>query len=347
MKSRLIAKLRCIKCGHGKLQLKVISETKIEIVEGYLTCPLCSTLYEIKDCVPLLHHPSLSLRMKQAVQSELLLSKMDEVNLIETDKLAEWEYYDIHLSQPDELQNLTYGMSWSWKPANLENDIYNFHLNRVLNDLGIPLQGKHIIDMGCGTGKVAEHFIRMNRAIVTGLDIAPGAVRTALKRSKNFNYNDQFDGVAGDMECIPFQDKSFDFALVTTALHHVPNWRIAIEEMIRVAREGIIIDESVDAAVIRLAVSLGFSSDFEEEQSGNRVVRFKKSTLLPLLKELGAKEPQFKRYWLNTSQRFRWLTIFSIKLRPLMRIFESEALLRIQSILFDRIGNRFTVFAKL
>lgn len=108
-----------------------------------------------------------------------------------------------------------------------------------------------------------------------------------------------------------------------------------------------IIIESADSAVIRLAVSLRFSSDYEEDQSGNRVIRFKESILAPILEKFGARELYFKRNWLNTSGRFRWLNLASIKLRPLMRIFESELLLRIQSILLDRVGNRLTVFARL
>lgn len=348
MKRQLVAKLRCVRCGHEVLQLRADAETEIGIVEGTLMCPLCSSRYRIENGVPLLHPPSLSLRIEQARASPGSERCIGMADSTEADKLAEWLYYENHISpKPDEPQNLAYGLGWSWRPALSHTDMYNFHLNRVLRSMEISLQHKQVINIGCGAGREAEYLSRMHTAFVTGLDIAPGSVGAALERSINFNYLDRFDGVAGDMECLPFRDKSFDIALTTTALHHTPNWRAAVREMTRVAREALVIDESADAAVIHLAVLLGFSSDFEEDQSGNRVTRFKKSTLAPLLVELGAREHKFKRYWLNTSLRFRWLTVGNIRLRPLMRVFESEAMLRIQSLLLDRAGNRLTLFARL
>ena len=348
MKRQLVEKFRCVRCEHNELQLEVNTETEVGIVQGTLTCPLCSSRYKIENGVPLLHPASLSLRFEQGISSPSLERQIGEAHLSETDKLAEWLYYENNFSpKPHESQNLTYGLGWSCKPAVSRIDMYNFHLNRLFDNMDISLPDKEIISIGCGSGREVEWLSRMHMAIVTGLDIAPASVRAALERSINFHYMDRFEGVAGDMECLPFRDKSFDIALITTALHHAPDWRIAIKEMIRVAREGLVIDESADATVIRLAVSLGFSSDFEEDQSGNRVTRLKESTLARFLVELGTQEPNFRRYWLNTSRRFRWLTIGRIRLRPLMRIFESEALLRIQSILLDRIGNRLAVFAKL
>ena len=89
MKRRLIEKLRCVKCGHNKLQLEVISEDNTDIVRGSLICPLCFSNYEIKEGIPLLHPPSLSLRMKEARSSESLWCKLDKAHFRETDKLAE------------------------------------------------------------------------------------------------------------------------------------------------------------------------------------------------------------------------------------------------------------------
>lgn len=348
MKRQLVERLRCVRCGHEELQLKADTETEIGIVEGRLTCSLCSCRYRIENGVPLLHPPSLRRPLVQAMSSTSSERRIGQAHSNRADKLAEWLYYENHISpKPDEPQNLTYGLGWSWRRALSHTDMYNFHLNRLFRNIEIALRGKQIINIGCGAGREAEYLCVMHGAIVTGLDLAAGSVRAALERSMNFHYMGRFDGAAGDMECLPFKDKSFDIALITTALHHTPNWRMATKEMIRVAREGLVIDEGADAAVTRLAVWLGFSSDFEEGQSGNRVTRFKESTLAPLLVQFGAREYKFKRYWLNTSGRFRWLTIGNLRLRPLMRVFESEALLRIQSILLDQVGNRFTVFARL
>ena len=349
MKRLLVGKLRCVGCGHNSLGVQIATENELGIAEGVLICPLCSSRYPIRNGVPFLHPRPLTQCFQHAVSSSSWAERqLGETHSAEDAKLAEWLHYEYNISpRPGERQNLSFGLGWSWGPARSHTDMYNYHLNRLFRNAGISLQGKQVINVGCGAGREAEYLCVKHGAIVTGLDIAAGSVRAALDRSVSFDYWGRFDGVAGDMECLPLRDKSFDIGVVSTALHHAPNWRIPIKEMFRVARDAVLVDEAADAAVTRLAISLGFSSNREEDQSGNRVTRFKESTLAPFLVQLGAREHELTRYWLNTSSRFRWLTVGPLRIRPLMRVFESEALLRIQSALLDRVGNRIVAFAKL
>lgn len=73
----------------------------------------------------------------------------------------------------------------------------------------IPRNGK-IIDIGCGTGHVAES---LNGREWYGVDISPKSVEYA----KNF-YNDVKVGDATSR--IPFKDDSFDVALSLSTMHH-------------------------------------------------------------------------------------------------------------------------------
>ena len=324
MKKVLVEKLRCVFCGSSKLKLLAELEDHYDIQRGELKCSTCNTSYTIVNGVAYLYLP------------------LDNARALECD------YYDVHISPaPDEPQNLDYGLGWSWQPALSHTDMLNFHFNRIFRHLDILVRGKQVLNIGCGPGREAEYLSCMQGASVVGLDIASNSVYAALQRGKRFGYSKVFDGVAGDMEILPFQDKSFDVVFITTALHHTTNWRLVLREMIRVARQGIVIDESTNALVICLAVWLGFSSNYEEDASGNKVIRFSKEELEFELKNLGVRECHIGRYWLNTSGRFRWFSIGKIRMRRLMRLFESEALLRVQSKFLDRIGNRLTVYAKL
>jgi SAM-dependent methyltransferase len=66
-----------------------------------------------------------------------------------------------------------------------------------------------------------------------------------------------------DATRLTMKDGSFDFVFVSDGLHHTSAPHAAILEMYRVARRGIIVIESRDSAVIRLAVRLGLSSEYE------------------------------------------------------------------------------------
>ena len=231
MKEGLVEKLRCVVCGSSKLCLIADTGDNDNVQRGVLKCPTCLTAYGIANGIAYLH------------------SSLDST------KVAERDYYDGHISPaPDEPQDLDYGLGWSCHPALTDTDMYNFHLNRIFRHLSIHVQDKEVLNIGCGPGREAEYLSRKQGASVIGLDIAPNAVHVALERSKRFGYSESFDGVAGDMENLPFPDKSFDVVFVTTALHHATDWRLALHEMIRVARQGVVIDESTNAVVIRLAV---------------------------------------------------------------------------------------------
>jgi SAM-dependent methyltransferase len=68
-----------------------------------------------------------------------------------------------------------------------------------------------------------------------------------------------------DATNLTFEDESFDFAFVADGLHHTSTPHRAMLEMYRVARRGIIVIESRDAALMRFASRLGFSSEYEVE----------------------------------------------------------------------------------
>lgn len=62
---------------------------------------------------------------------------------------------------------------------------------------------------------------------------------------------------------LTFPDDEFDFAFVSDGLHHCSSPHRALLEMYRVARKGVIVIESRDSLLLRLAVILRLTGDYE------------------------------------------------------------------------------------
>jgi hypothetical protein len=67
-----------------------------------------------------------------------------------------------------------------------------------------------------------------------------------------------------DAESLPFQDTSFDFGVIHNGLHHCRSPHLGLIELMRVARNVLVI-EARDSVLMRLAVRLGLTSEYEIE----------------------------------------------------------------------------------
>jgi SAM-dependent methyltransferase len=91
---------------------------------------------------------------------------------------------------------------------------------------------------------------------------------TATISNLDSQYEGRLSGFAWshqDAENLTFEDASFDWAVCHAGLHHCASPHRALLEMCRVARKGAIFIEARDSLVMRLAVRLGFVSEYELE----------------------------------------------------------------------------------
>ena len=68
-----------------------------------------------------------------------------------------------------------------------------------------------------------------------------------------------------DAQNLTFPDGAFDFAFVADGLHHCSSPHLAMLEMYRVTRKGIIVVDSRDSFLMKTAVRFGLSPDYEVE----------------------------------------------------------------------------------
>ncbi len=83
-----------------------------------------------------------------------------------------------------------------------------------------------LLDIGSGTGWLADHFPNY-----TGLDAAPEAVAQAAEKGRNVRLGDLADP-------LPFEDGSFDSAVIKDVLEHVPDPAATVREVYRVVKPG-------------------------------------------------------------------------------------------------------------
>ena len=86
--------------------------------------------------------------------------------------------------------------------------------------------GARMLDVGCGSAWLAEHF-----EDYTGVDGSPEAVAAAAKRGRRVL-------LGTVMERLPFDDASFDGVVVKDLLEHVEDPVFVVREVLRVLRPG-------------------------------------------------------------------------------------------------------------
>ncbi len=98
-----------------------------------------------------------------------------------------------------------------------------------------PLSGKKVLDIGCGRGRLSRALGRRG-AVMTGID--PQAA--ILDLAREIAPDATFKQACG--EALPFEDDTFDGAVILNSLHHVPESVLeeGLAEAMRVIKPGAI-----------------------------------------------------------------------------------------------------------
>lgn len=95
----------------------------------------------------------------------------------------------------------------------------NFNEKEELEVLTKYLQGKEILEIGCGNGRLTFEIAKIAKSI-TGLDIDENRIETARERREE-NYNINFIVGSGD-SLGNMEGDSFDVVFYSLSFHHVP-----------------------------------------------------------------------------------------------------------------------------
>ena len=112
-----------------------------------------------------------------------------------------------------------------------ENNLFELP---TLRSLLPDLDGKRILDLGCGTGERCKDYVRHGAAAVTGVDISEKML--AVAKAKNSDPNITY--LEMPMEDIGSIGGEFDVAISSLALHYVEDFQGVVKNIYRLLCDG-------------------------------------------------------------------------------------------------------------
>ena len=112
----------------------------------------------------------------------------------------------------------------------------------------------------CGPGFELDFWATFTKD-VSGVDISTGLAALSARRAKALGLTGEF--VGGDIEHLPFKDRTFDLVVVHHGLHHLQSLDRALGEMLRVSRDLCLVCEPVDGPARRWLRRTKISADVE------------------------------------------------------------------------------------
>jgi len=107
--------------------------------------------------------------------------------------------------------------------------------SEILRKMISPVRNSRVLDIACGTGAAIAYFDSSNE--YSGIDLSYSMLRQAVKKAEKKSFR-KARLVQGNAEALLFVDNSFDFVLMDTALHMIPDYQSAVSEVARVLIKG-------------------------------------------------------------------------------------------------------------
>jgi len=153
-------------------------------------------------------------------------------------------------------------------------NVLEFCLSKIV-DLGKTSTGSIVLDVGCGTGIYTIPFAKKTNAVVFGLDSS----KEMIKKAKMKEDSQRVEWQIGDAENLPFDNASFDCAIMTLVIHQIVNKKEAIDEIYRVLKKnGIFVIMTKSHGQLRRSLIMDFPK--------TRQIDLKRFPTIPMFKHM-------------------------------------------------------------
>ena len=98
-----------------------------------------------------------------------------------------------------------------------------------------PIEGKSVIDIGCGPGHYAVALAARGAARVVGVDFASGMIDLAKKRAERAGVAERCTFTLGDFLEVT-GDEKFDYAVVMGFMDYIEDPKALMQKVLRVCR---------------------------------------------------------------------------------------------------------------
>lgn len=108
----------------------------------------------------------------------------------------------------------------------------------AVNQLSKTVSGT-FLDVATGTGDVAIEIVKQHSpgTKVIGIDFSKEMLELGRKKVSEMDYQDQIDLRYGDVTSLPFEDKTFDAAIIAFGIRNISDYKKGVREMARVVKE--------------------------------------------------------------------------------------------------------------
>lgn len=104
---------------------------------------------------------------------------------------------------------------------------------------GVDLKGKHVLDIGCGSGAISVLLAsEFGAGKVTGIDVEAPVCEAARTRAANAGLDGQVEIVKVAPGPMPFEDGTFDVVFSKDSIIHIPDKVAMASEAMRVLKPG-------------------------------------------------------------------------------------------------------------
>ena len=150
---------------------------------------------------------------------------------------------------------------WAAQYAREDNPVLHLE-GQALRGLLREVNGRRVLDVGCGAGARLKAFDEQTAERVTGVDLSLNMLHEAQKRLRSANHTRLS---CANLLALPFADKSFDVVLASFVLGYIEDLQTAIKELARMLSLGgiLIISDFHPTASL-----LGWNRSYLEKRNG-------------------------------------------------------------------------------
>lgn len=122
-----------------------------------------------------------------------------------------------------------------------------------------PVEGKSVLDVGCGPGHYSITLARRGAARVEGLDFADGMIQLAARHAREAGVGDRCNFEVGDFMSYECPDK-FDYVIVMGFMDYMPDARAIVAKVLSLARRRAFFSFPADGGVLAWQRKLRYRS---------------------------------------------------------------------------------------
>lgn len=144
-------------------------------------------------------------------------------------------------------------------PAHAHNPVMKAEERAMLSLMPSALQGRTVLDVGCGSGRYLLQALKRGATHLFGVDLSPQMLQRAEHELEPHRHVAQISLTHGDLRAIAAPDAQADLTICGLVIGHVADLRQGLSELHRVTRPGGMV---LCSDVHPIGPALGWRRDF-------------------------------------------------------------------------------------